>query len=195
MTRVNEKTCANCGCSFTKDKRNTWAYWEKAKYCGHACAGIGVARLKAEQRPSIEEKFWLNVEKEDGCWPWTGSTDKDGYGILEYEGKFFRANVFSLKLDGRPVPQGQYACHTCDNPPCVRPDHLYPGTPTQNMADALARGRLQIGERHYAAKLTEASVVEIRNSHETDKTLAERYGVSDSLIYLVRARKCWKHVA
>jgi hypothetical protein len=189
-----EKNCQQCGVLFTRDQRNTWAYWDKAKYCGQRCAGLAnAARLEA-QRPSIEDKFNLYFEKGDGCWPWTGITDKDGYGLLEYEGKMWRAGILALKLDGRPVPAGHYACHTCDNPPCVRPDHLYPGTPTQNSADAINRGRVCRGEHVHFSKLTAEDVAEIRRTSETHEIIADRYGVSRAAITLVKLRQTWKHV-
>ena len=194
ILRVREKRCAECGKVFFKDPRNTWAYWERAKYCGQACSGLGVAKTKDANRPSIEEKFWSNVEKTDGCWLWTGYSDKDGYGVLVYEGKFYRCPSFSLKLDGRPVPKGRFACHTCDTPACVKPEHLYVGTPSQNVQDALSRNRMLVGSRHYASKLTEADIPKIRTDPRTHEIIASAYKVSASLVGLIKSRKIWRHV-
>ena len=195
-TKPTEKICENCGLKFQRDTRSTWMRWAQAKYCGKKCSGIGVAKTKDKNRPSIEEKFWSLVTISDGCWLWQGGgRDKDGYGLMEYQGKMLRATALSLSIDGRPVPKGQYACHTCDNPPCVRPDHLYPGTPTQNMADAIARGRLRVGEQCHQAKLTEKDVRAIREARGTHAEIAVEYGVSDSTVGLIKQRRIWKHVA
>lgn len=136
------KTCASCGSTFYRRKANTWVYWEKAKYCSRQCSADAWMILSAERRPSIENKFLSYVIRADlGCWSWSGPRDKDGYGVFFYEGKQYRAPVFALKMDNRPVSDGLYALHHCDNPECVRPDHLYVGTPQQNVDDMMRRGR------------------------------------------------------
>jgi hypothetical protein len=101
----------------------------------------------------------------------------------------------SLRLDGRPVPRGKYACHECDNPACVRPSHLYVGMPIENTQDMIRRGRLVCGERAKQAKLTEAAVIEIRSAQGSASALAMRFGVSPSNVHAIRARKTWRHVA
>jgi hypothetical protein len=142
------------------------------------------------------EKFERNFIKAgiDDCWPWSGSLYNDGYGAFFFEGKALRANIVALELDGRPVPKGHYACHTCDNPPCVNPAHLYPGTPAQNMADAKARGRLRAGEQSHWARLQECDIAEIRRATGTHKAIAERYGVARATVTLIRLRKTWASV-
>lgn len=145
MTRASEKPCSHCGEVFKRDPRNTWAYWGRAKYCSQSCAGAARKLELAAKRPSIEQSFNRHVVKQDGCWGWTGSKDKDGYAVFFHARKQYRAAAFSLMLDGRPASNGLYACHNCDNPECVRPDHLYPGTPKQNVADMVSRGRAKFG--------------------------------------------------
>lgn len=188
------KTCARCGRRFEKDRRNTWAYWERAKFCGQECASLAWSERAAERRPPIEDAFSRWVDKSGECWEWTGARDKNGYGIFSYEGKSRRAAIVALELDGRRPGPGMFACHTCDNPPCVRPDHLYPGTPAHNMADAIARDRTCRGERQHAAKLRDADILLIRVSKETDEALAAKFGVSRSNISMIRCRKTWKHL-
>ena len=100
----------------------------------------------------------------------------------------------SKELDGRPVPEGHHARHSCDNPRCVNPSHLAAGTPKQNVTDARERGRLAVGARHYAAKLTEENVREIRTSVLSQRALAAQFGVNPSNIAMIQSRKTWTHV-
>jgi len=194
MQRERIKTCANCGNDFEKDPRNTWAYWAKAKYCNQDCAGEAWSLEAASNRASMRETFERWIDKSQECWLWTGALDKDGYGAFSYAGKTRRAPGVALELDGRKPPPGQFACHHCDNPRCVRPSHLYVGTPASNVRDMVERGRNQRGSEHYAARLTDGDVLAIRASSEADLALSVRYGVSRSNITLIRLRKTWRHL-
>jgi hypothetical protein len=88
---------------------------------------------------------WASPEPNSGCWLWEGACDKHGYGQLRFgqggPGSLRYATHIALELAGRPVPPGRFACHTCDNPPCVNPDHLFIGSQKENMADCIAKGR------------------------------------------------------
>ncbi len=193
--RAYAKLCAHCGGEFFRDTRNTYAYWERAKYCSSACSGLAQTARAILNRKPVAVEFWRWVNKSGDCWPWTGALDRDGYGIFSYGGRTYRASIVALQLDDRKPLKGMYACHRCDNPTCVRPDHLYPGTPAQNTADAIARGRIKVGSKHYAAKLTENAVRDIRSSALGDAEMASRYGVSKAAISMARSRKTWRSVA
>lgn len=185
------KTCAHCSRTFRKDPRNTWAYWERAKYCGQECAGLAWSKRSAATRLSMADAFEKWVIKTDYCWEWTGARDKDGYGIFSYDGKSYRAAKISLQLDGRPCGEEELACHHCDNPGCIRPKHLYPGTQVQNMADAKRRNRLNPGRR---AKVTPDDVRAIRAATGTHSQIAAKFGVTPANITMIRNRKTWAHV-
>lgn len=93
----------------------------------------------------LAERFWEKVRKSDGCWEWTGSRNAAGYGKLS-EGAAgsprLRAHRVSWELANGPVPAGLWVLHRCDNPPCVRPDHLWLGTRLDNMQDCARKGRI-----------------------------------------------------
>lgn len=92
----------------------------------------------------LEERFWERVDKSDpdGCWLWTGSRAGRGYGRIAVDGKPRPAHRVAWELaNGVRMDSRFDACHHCDNPPCVRPDHIFPGTPRDNAADMVAKGR------------------------------------------------------
>lgn len=89
-----------------------------------------------------EEKFWSKVVKSEGCWEWQGAKRSNGYGVIYKKGKSTQAHRFSWMITSGAIPEGMYVCHKCDNRPCVRPDHLFLGTHTDNMRDCGAKGRI-----------------------------------------------------
>lgn len=184
-----EKNCEHCHRAFFKDPRNTWAHWEKARFCSRACVGASKSETASRSTRTIGDVFEAYVIRRDGCWGWSGGTDKNGYGVFMFRGKQYRAPSVSLALDGRPVPRGMYACHHCDVPVCTRPDHLYVGSPAQNAADAKSRGRLRPGRK---AKLTPDQVAEIRSASGNHRAIAEQYGVSRAAVSLIREHKTWR---
>lgn len=147
---------------------------------------------------SVADRFWPRVSKSEGCWEWTGGLSTYGYGKISRSDRgrveHLTAHRVSWELHFGPVPDGQLVCHRCDNRRCVRPDHLFLGTPADNSRDMAQKGRSLQGERHHKAKLTPAAVQAIRSADATPNAeLAARYGVSDQTIRAVRAGKAWRH--
>lgn len=145
-----------------------------------------------------DQRFWTKVRRhEGGCWEWEGCRSDTGYGTF-YAGRVYSSHRYSWELHNGPIPKGMCVLHRCDNRACVRPDHLWLGTKADNSRDMAAKGRERApskpGSQHHGAKLTEAAVLEIRASADSGRVLAERYGVSPSLISLVRKRRAWQHV-
>lgn len=90
----------------------------------------------------VEVRFWEKVVKGPGCWSWTSSTsEKGGYGFLSDRGEKVYAHRLSWELHRGPIPVGLWVLHSCDNPPCCNPEHLFLGTRTDNMQDAARKGR------------------------------------------------------
>ena len=173
--------CLQCSTTFTAQA------WAHRKFCSKAC-------YHASHTRPAEERFWEKVDTSGDCWVWTGAKHVFGYGkfSLRTGESPYDAHRASWILANGPVPEGMSVLHRCDNPACVRPDHLELGTHRQNMSDMSLRNRT--GMR----KLTEESVIQIRELARqgmTHQAIADQFGVTDGLIWHVVHRKVWRHVA
>jgi hypothetical protein len=147
-------------------------------------------RRRAGTLPPIpktsEERFWAKVQRgePDDCWIWTAAT-KRGYGHFKYghfkvDGKMVKAHRFSYALAHGPILDGLHVLHRCDNPPCVNPAHLFPGTNADNIRDKEAKGRgnQPRGTANGKCHLTNEEVAEIRTAPGTQREIGERFGIS-----------------
>lgn len=96
----------------------------------------------------VKERFWKRVEKTGGCWLWTGSCFPNGYGQFSLSKTSVGAHRISWLIHNGDIPTGIFVCHHCDNPICIRPDHLFLGTAQDNTRDAATKGRMAKGDRH-----------------------------------------------
>jgi hypothetical protein len=96
--------------------------------------------MKGKQEP-VHVRFWRNVQKTPTCWLWTGAYQKPGYGKIGDGSHSKYAHRVSWELQAGAIPHGLQVLHRCDNPQCVRPDHLFLGTQADNVADMYAKGR------------------------------------------------------
>lgn len=186
-------TCPICGKHYsTWPKRAT-----QRRYCSRGCRNKGQALSKYA---NVESRFWAKVDKTDTCWLWTGQKPDDRYGGFKLSnGVQMRAHRFAWEITYGAIPAGMFVCHHCDNPLCVRPDHLFLGTPADNMRDKALKHRAarRPGNANPSAKLTDADVLAIRHRRaegELVKTLATEYGLSLSSIGKVIHRISWKHL-
>lgn len=172
--------CEQCGGGF---RVRPYAA-SRARFCSASCRAKGVARDRS--RP-LDVRFWEKVDKRspEECWPWTGATTFGGYGVIGLgRDHLIRAHRLSFEMHEGPIPKGLIIRHRCDNPGCVNPAHLIPGTQKQNMDDAVRRGRT----RGHPRKLTDEDVANIRlrvRSGEKKIRLAAEYSVARSYITLL----------
>jgi hypothetical protein len=145
-----------------------------------------------------QDAFWKEVASKEieSCWNWTGYILKSGYGQIKIDYINYRSHRIAYYLTYDIDPVNRFVCHSCDNPRCCNPNHLFLGTPLDNSTDMVLKERVahQKGEKHGQAKLTEAQVYFILKSSETPTKLAPRFGISPSLVSKIRHRKVWKHV-
>lgn len=139
----------------------------------------------------------------DACWPWLGGTYKlrGGYGAVHTLGSASTrqqrpAHRAMLEATlGRRLLPGMYACHTCDNPPCINPDHLYEGTAADNRRDMVERGRSRRDLTSPGGVLTASQVREIRAIHRQQRgELAARFGISTTMVSIIVHGKQWRRL-
>lgn len=153
-------------------------------------------KLTEEGRARFESHF----TKGDDCWLWHGCRHSQGYGVMGVGGTIDKAHRIAYRLYVGPIPPGMCVCHTCDNPPCVNPAHLFLGTCADNQRDMIAKGRAvhPAGEQRPDAVLTADAVRQIRKlagaPGVTQRKLAAMFGVSPTIISLVITGKRWKSV-
>jgi len=157
---------------------------------------------------SQEDRFWDAVDKngENGCWIWMNSLDHYGYGQICFNQRKMKATHVSLLLTrGQVVPEGMHCCHKCDVRSCVNPEHLFIGTPKENIHDMISKGRNPLssvrashGEKNGSAKLTEREVLEIRRlcnlKEVTQREIARMFGVCLGMVEQIRGRRAWRHI-
>lgn len=141
---------------------------------------------------TIQNRFFKKVSKQDnGCWIWTGSKNKMGYGCFKNRCITKQlAHQVSFILFKGDIPPKCFVLHACDIPACVNPDHLWIGEPKDNTKD------MQIKRRDGNRKLTEEDVINIRKLFKKvpHKKLAEIYNVKIGNISTIGHRHTWKHV-
>jgi hypothetical protein len=147
-------------------------------------------------RDDIARKIRSNsrVDPATGCWVWTMSIASQGYGKLTIKRKMHQAHRLSW-LAFRGPPGDLLVCHRCDNPACVNPDHLFLGTPADNTADMMAKGRHakgQPGETSPTASLTNAQAAAIRRMSERTSDIARKFNVSEATIWRIRTGLTYK---
>lgn len=146
--------------------------------------------------------FWSKVDAKDAkeCWHWLGEKMGAGltYGRFRFAGKKYYAHRLSYYLHYGEDPGSRFVCHSCDNPICCNPHHLWLGTNSENGNDKISKGRNPKGSTHGLSVLTEEKVSRIaellKDSKLTFAEIGAMYGVSVEAVSSIRAGQTWKHV-
>lgn len=159
----------------------------------------------SQRTKTLEEKFWekVDIRGEDECWEWQAARNRKGYGnfyisIGHSKDKHFLAHRMAYKLSSKKeIGSGMLICHTCDNPPCCNPKHLFEGTVLDNTLDMMKKGRsyIQKGGKPNL-KLTQEKANEIRRLRNEQrvplKTLASMFSIDVSWVVKISKGYIWK---
>lgn len=158
-------------------------------------------------RKSPQDRFWVKVEKTDNCWNWKGYRNPRGYGrFLIKNPKIVLAHRASYFFENGEFDLSLYVCHHCDNPSCVRPDHLFLGTQLDNLRDMVKKGRYKAnataeswvrGSRVGGAKLVEGKVFQLRRIRLMGcgvKRMAQWLSMDRTSIQDMLHGRTWAHV-
>lgn len=196
--------CELCGNDFLAEKPTN-------RFCSRSCAAMVTMRKRRPSADEYEVRFWcLVMSSSRGCWEWTGKLDRDGYGCFSayiLGRRCNKAHRFSYQLHDGEIPTGLCVCHRCDNPKCVRHDHLFLGTHSENRYDCVRKGRSRgnpngapprPGMQNAKCKLNDEIVLDIREKHAAgtlrQSALARQLGVDPSTISHIVRRKIWRHL-
>ncbi len=198
MEKLDKNVCCIKGCDIKAYGLGMCrAHWERAKKYG---TPVGHPTMAARvYRKSSPERFWDRVRKTEACWIWEGGKDKDGYGMFHgtvHGMHITRAHRWSYATVRGPIPPNTLVCHTCDNPPCVNPDHLFLGSNAVNMADRKTKGHYAtlLGAARPNALLDDEKAGSILKDPRPYLLIAKDYGISTSTVESVKIRRTWRHV-
>lgn len=171
--------------------------------CSRSCEGkmaraIEDGSIKPDtEEEKITKRFDFYTDKSGECWIWIGGIREDGYGQFSINRESIAAHRFSYLHFVGTIGRGMHVCHHCDNPKCVRPDHLFLGTHQDNMNDSNQKGRRK-GSKNANSVITEDQVIEICDLYSsgrfTQPQLAEMFGITQMNIWQIVSGRTWKHV-
>lgn len=188
-----------CGCG-QKTKPAPYSYQDRGWIKGKPTRFLFGHNGRIQHGDPIK-RFWdaVQIRDKDQCWEWQGMKNNKGYGIFStvYKGITGKigAHRFSYLLThGKLPPKGKLVTHTCDNPPCVNPNHLHAKTPKGNTQDMLKRGRFRIVNCKHP--LSPDEVREIRSLYLqlTLKEIAAKFNTTFENVWYIVKRKTWKHI-
>lgn len=166
--------CDSCGEKF--EKRIAEIRRTKHNFCNKKCKSYYYSNR------NLDNKY---VIKANGCWQYIGTCNADGYGIVSFQGKKYLAHRLSYMLYKNKNIDGHEICHTCDNPICINPKHLFKASHKENIIDMWSKKRGR-------SKLSFIDVRYIRRSIKKNKELAIMFNVSERTIRYAKQNNKWR---
>lgn len=202
---MENKKCLYCENKFTPRTNENAKRFASKLFCSNKCSAVS-------KHDPIEKRLWESVKIDaNGCWNWQKFRCPKGYGRISYNGKGWQAHRVAYVLThGVELTETDFICHTCDNPPCINPDHLFLGNVKLNAEDMVKKGRNKNlykahGSNHVNSIFIESEVIEIRKignylmskglrigqaSYRMSKSYLKHYKTIQSIL----ERKSWKHI-
>lgn len=196
-----EKKCDCCGKMFEYSLSRR----PNARFCSRSCLSKQTKKEQDEKRSldwsneteqeslnAMKAKFDKFVIKSEGCWDWSGTKNKQGYGGMLHRHKVLKAHRVSYMIHKGMIPDGLFILHRCDNTSCSNPEHLFLGNQSENMIDMVSKNR-----NHVRNKINSDQVLEIRKMLSLDipmTKIAKKYNVSDVCIFYIKHNKSWKDI-
>lgn len=177
------RVCDACRLGFLARADNVKIGW--GRYCSRRC-------VSHRHGASAAARLHARTRRGPDCWEWTGGRDSRGYGSIRVARTGIGAHRLAWQVAYGPIPPGMAVLHRCDNPPCVRPAHLFLGSQADNNRDMRDKGR------HQSSRLSAGDVRLIRSLHAAGGTtqvdLGRRFGVTQFTIWMVVHRKSWRDI-
>lgn len=165
---------------------------------------VSIPTVRERAKKPLSDRFWSKVDRSggpDACWPWTGTRGVRGYGQITHgKNGRYRAHRLAWELHNGSPPGELLVCHSCDNPPCCNPAHLFLGTPAANMEDKMAKGRHRffapVGEANGRSTFTPEIVRRIRSLYPANSQyeIAALIGCSRGAVASVLSGRTWSHL-
>lgn len=146
------------------------------------------------------DKLWskIDIGLENECWMWKGCQSTAGYGVIRINYILKYAHRLAWELHNeKSIPPKISVCHSCDNPPCCNPDHLFLGSQADNMRDAKNKGRMPHGVLHHGTDLTEKDIRKIRYLGQTDiphQEIGDYFSISRMSVNDIIHKRTWGHI-
>ncbi len=171
-------------------------------YCDSHYGKAARARKIDVVTENAEVIFWQKVAVSSDinvCWPWTRGKNQKGYGTSNLNGTSISSHRLAWYFTHKKHPKNLCVCHSCDNPACCNPNHLFLGTIAENNADKVKKGRAKgmKGSSHPMAKLSDSDVVDIFNLRKTGqklKDIAKKYHVTEASVSYIARGRTWSNV-
>jgi hypothetical protein len=208
-----ESKCKTCGINFCWRRSSKQVIPE---CCSIKCRGhtgfrpgspLFISEMTDEQKlERLKKSFEKHVVRTEGCWGWKGSLTKQGYPVMSCRKEIGsdRGHRASWIIHKGVIPPGMYICHSCDNPICTNPDHLWVGTYQQNQDDKMKKGRhrwepppIKKGEENASSKLKTEDVIKIKTMIKEGYSLAfigKQFNVHRKTIGRIKNGTHWNHV-
>lgn len=160
--------------------------------------------MPRQYTPALMQSILDRLLPNGECRVWTGARSSAGYGQIRVDNRLQYVHRLVARYIGGPLNPGEVVRHSCDNPPCARPEHLLRGSQAENLGDMARRGRAATGARHgmhthperRPGRLSVAQIVEIRARYAAGETngaaLARAYGIGKSQVGRIIKRQCWE---